>query len=212
MSISYLYNSDILKLSSKTAQIIALRYNCVDEDSNTYEGLIESAAELYPYAIFHPSKDTKYKPGTIKILGNEKGQRKILAMFFCYRKYYFSDGIISNEKSANDDTLENRAMWLKECLLKIARIKGLKSIAFPGYMGCDNDLLRSEWKKHETLLIEFAKDNPTIKVVICFSGDEPNEKEKENKIEKEKKLEIEKEKEKERKALPLIITKRRSLI
>lgn len=173
MSITYLYSSNILDILPKVSQIIALQYDCISEESEYY-GLCEDAIKKFPYVDFHTKE---HKPGTIKLAGNQKGQRKILGMFFCYRRYYFSDPQISTDKTqlnkSNSDTLENRLMWLETCLTKVAKIKKLKSIVFPEYIGCDSDLLRPEWTKYEKLLLNFAKDNSHIKVLISSKRSEP---------------------------------------
>ncbi len=149
-TITYLYNTDILDLTSSEAQIIAQQCNCVTKKA---KGLSLSIKERYPHADFYSKRTTPSTPGTIKIRGG-KGKRYVLAMFAQYQP--------GRPKTQEDK--ENRIGWFKKCLSKISNIKNLKSIAFPYKIGCG--LAGGDWKMYKRCILEWALKNERIRVVI----------------------------------------------
>jgi O-acetyl-ADP-ribose deacetylase (regulator of RNase III) len=126
-------------------QYIAHACNCV---SNNSAGIAKSIFDKFPYANTYINRIEKDQPGTIKILGNNN-QRFIINMF-CQiypgaPKYptFGLDGIISREK------------YFHKCLMEIAKIFNLKSIAFPYGICCG--LAKGNWDHYLGTLNNFEK-------------------------------------------------------
>ncbi len=150
---SFIYESDLLELHSKQAQIIAQQCNCV---SSKTKGLSRDILIKFPYADFYTrTKDSK--PGTIKLVGSpKKGNRLVLAMF----------GQRNPGKPVEGDSFEQREKWFLSCLGKVSKITGLKSIAFPFKIGCG--LAGGKWKNYRTMIDNWAESQPQVKVlVVC---------------------------------------------
>ena len=147
------YNTDLLTLSSREAQLIAQQCNCT---ASKGKGLSKSIADRFPYADFYSKRTQPSTPGTIEIAGKE-GQRKIIALYAQYApgKAYGWSG----------ETPEERERWFAECLDRIGRIKNLRSIAFPMYIGCG--LAGGNWSNYEALITAFAAKKPNVKVLLC---------------------------------------------
>ncbi len=152
---SIIYESDLLELSTKQAQIIAQQCNCV---SSKTKGLSKDIITKFPYANFY-NKDRK--PGTIRLLGSpKKGNRLVLAMF----------SQRNPGKPVGDDSFEQREEWFLSCLRKISKLKGLKSIAFPFKIGCG--LAGGNWKHYQSMIDDWVLDNTHIEVkIICQDTD-----------------------------------------
>jgi uracil-DNA glycosylase len=134
---------------TSSRQIIAQQCNCT---SKTYAGLSKSIVDTFPHANFY-NRDFDSKPGTIKLVG-KKSQRYIVAMFAQLRP----------GKPKQDDTAEMRIEWFKSCLGKIAKIKGIKSIAFPYGIGCG--LAGGDWQTYCKILVDWAKCHDNIQIDI----------------------------------------------
>jgi len=152
----YLYNSDLLELSTKESQVIAHQCNCMTRKG---KGLSKSIFDKFPDADVYSSRVKASKPGTIKLTG--KNKRMVIAMFAQKRP----------GGPTKDETREMREEWFKQCLDKISHIKGLKSIAFPDHIGCG--LARGDWEKYKFMIENFAENNPLVKVMICSLEDPP---------------------------------------
>lgn len=71
------------------------------------------------------------KPSTIDILGNGDDQRQVINM---YAQYYSGKPKYTN---SNLDGISARNNYFYRCLLYIAKISSLASIAFPYRIGCN---------------------------------------------------------------------------
>ncbi|KAJ1618206.1 hypothetical protein T492DRAFT_849500 [Pavlovales sp. CCMP2436] len=70
------------------------------------------------------------------------------------------------------DSKPQRAAWFKECLDQVSLLRPLPaSIAFPENIGCG--LGGGDWGTYERLVIEFAKRNPDVRIIIVKRADEP---------------------------------------
>jgi len=149
-----LYETDILKLSPKKAQIIAQQCNCT---SRKARGLAKDIIDTFPYADFYSKRTKSSKPGTIKVVGSPKtGKRLILAMF----------SQLQPGNSGEGDTSSLRETWFGRCLEKISsNIKGLRSIAFPYKIGCG--MAGGNWENYKAMIDRWAKKNPQIEVYIA---------------------------------------------
>ena len=141
----YVYNCDLREFDA--AQIIAQQCNCV---TTTAKGLSASIAERFPYADFYRDNPNRV-PGTIEIRGGDDATRKrwICAMYAQYHP--------GKATGKDGDTIERRKRWFTECLGRIARIKNLRSVAFPRKIGCG--LAGGDWSIYRALIDEWV---PTL--------------------------------------------------
>jgi O-acetyl-ADP-ribose deacetylase (regulator of RNase III) len=129
-------------------QYIAQQCNSV---TDTYKGLSKSILQKYPWANFYSEKRAL---GNISIKGDEeKNQRLIIGMV--------AQRYPGRPKYLNDSE-ELRIQWFQECLNKISKIDGLKSISFPFNIGCG--LAGGNWKVYKKMLEEFALKLPGVQV------------------------------------------------
>jgi O-acetyl-ADP-ribose deacetylase (regulator of RNase III) len=107
---------------------IAHQCNCVTQAS---AGTAKAIFDKYPHANTYAERNTSDTMGTIKILGNGQDERFVINMFAQYypgkTKYPLS----------KKDGVETRLKTFHQCLLKIARIPDLESVAFPWKIGCN---------------------------------------------------------------------------
>jgi len=154
-NITYHYNSDLL-LSK--AQVIAQQCNCTSKKS---AGLALSIIKKYPHGDFYSKRASPSKPGSIKLAGNRKNQRFILAMF----------AQLNPGKPSIGDSSKQREKWFDMCLEKISeKCKRIKSIAFPFNIGCG--LAGGNWKHYEDMINKWAVKNPNIKIHIVSQDPE----------------------------------------
>ncbi len=148
--------------------------NCVTKKAL---GLSKAIAEKFPHADFYSRRQHPSKPGTVEVRGNGKDERWVCAL---YGQYY--PGKPSNRTVNGNfvDSAEQREEWFQDGLDKIAKIKNLRSIAFPYHVGCG--LAGGDWRHYETMLINFEQtinkqrldaSIPLLKVYIINLGDEP---------------------------------------
>ena len=153
MLVKFIYESDLL---DSDAQVIAQQCNCV---SKSAKGLSAAIIKKFPHANFYTSRTKPSTPGTIKMAGSKKKkQRLVLAMF----AQYFPG------KPQNEDTYEARKEWFQMCLNRIAKIKGLKSIAFPHGIGCG--LAGGKWGDYEKMIVKWAETIPDVQIIIVSQG------------------------------------------
>ncbi len=157
-----LFNTDLLEMSSKEAQVIAQQCNCTSKKSR---GLAEDIIEKYPYADFYSKRKINSIPGTFRAKGPKENGRTVIAMFA-----QFNPGKV---KKSGKDTAENREGWFKDCLTKIGKLKKLKSIAFPYRIGCG--LAGGDWERYQSIIEDWAKTIPNKKVYIVCREDPPEE-------------------------------------
>lgn len=130
--------TSILELTRKEAQIIVQYVSCVTLAVN------DDLVEKYPYANFYSLHRHLPEPGRIKIVGDRsRDERYIVALF-----------IDTSSSSATSSSFN-------ECLERVYRIKGAKSIAFPaaglGIPDCERKIK------------EKAIGYPNIKTLIVHS-------------------------------------------
>ena len=159
-----LYNTSLLDLSVKDAQVIAQQCNCI---SKNVKGLSYDIAKRFPYADFYSTRSGHSKTGTIALAGKKK-ERKVLAMFAQFKPGGPSKG----------DTEIKRIWWFTQCLERIGRIKNLRSVAFPSNIGCG--LAGGDWEQYEEVIEAFAKENSSIKVILCSLSDPPESEEEDS--------------------------------
>jgi O-acetyl-ADP-ribose deacetylase (regulator of RNase III) len=146
---------DLLESKEK---YIAHQCNCLTQRS---AGTAKAIFDKFPHANTYAERTEPDVLSAIKILGNGTDQRYVINMFAQYYpgkpKYPNStkDGILIREK------------FFHQCLLKIARIPNLESIAFPWRIGCN--LGGGIWEHYLGNLTNFAnyveeKQNAKVKI------------------------------------------------
>jgi O-acetyl-ADP-ribose deacetylase (regulator of RNase III) len=155
-------------LLEATEDFIVQQCNCI---SLKPHGLSASITKKFPFADSYGirkgvsgnlaiPKDRNI-PGTIAIMGNGQDQRFVINMFaqYSYGKPYST----LNKNKQWQDSYEDRKIWFKNCLEEISKTKP-KSLAFPYNIGCG--LAGGNWKDYYSILEQFSKDNPNIKIVL----------------------------------------------
>ncbi len=117
--------------------------------SNTAGGLAYSIFEKYPYANIYSNRTEQSIPGTIDICGNGEDKRFIINMM---GQVY--PGPPRFPESNLDGSLI-REKYFHKCLLKVANIPNLESVAMPVGIGCG--LGGGEWSHYLQTIINFAK-------------------------------------------------------
>jgi len=84
----------------------------------------------YPYSDIYAGRTTPDQPGTIIIRGNGQDQRYVVNML---GQYY--PGTPKYPAAAKDGTLA-REKYFHQCLLALAKIPDLESVAFPYKIAC----------------------------------------------------------------------------
>lgn len=139
--------------------------NCLTQNS---AGTAKAIFDKFPYANTYERRvrgedgETTNKdiPGTIVILGNGKEQRFIINM---YAQYY--PGKPKYPKSSLDG-IPVREKYFYHCLLRVAKIPNLESIAFPWRIGCN--LGGGDWEHYLGMIGNFAQyvDGTGVKVRV----------------------------------------------
>lgn len=101
--------------------------NCVTQRA---AHLSKDVFNHYPYANVYAGRDVIDTPGSIIVKGNGKDQRYIINMF---GQYYPGTPKYPLSKT---DGLKAREKYFHKCLLEIAKIDNLESLAFPFGIGC----------------------------------------------------------------------------
>lgn len=130
-------------LLNSSAQYIAHQCNCV---SQGVAGLAKLIFDKYPWAD-HSSRTKRDDMGTISVHGNGANQRYVINM---YAQYY-----PGGPKGNDSDELREKSFAC--CLNQIAKIDGLKSIAFPHSIGCG--LAQGYWPNYLSMIEDFAINN-----------------------------------------------------
>lgn len=127
-------------------QYIAHQCNCLTQKS---AGTAKAIFDQFPYSNTYADRVDPDVMGTIKILGNGLEQRYIINMF---AQYYPGK---SKYPNSNIDGIKVREKAFHQCLLRIAKLPGLKSIAFPWRIGCN--LGGGNWDHYLGTLTNFAQ-------------------------------------------------------
>jgi len=143
--VTYIWSSDLL---DSDAKVIVQQCNCITRQG---KGLSEAITQRFPHADVYSKRTTPSTPGTIEIRGG--GELRWVCAF--YAQYYpgkpsFRIGY------GKKDTDENRIIWFKACLEKLARAKNMTSVAFPYNIGWG--LAQGDWTVYEGMILEFAKE------------------------------------------------------
>lgn len=101
--------------------------NCV---TNRAAHLSKNVFARFPYADIYAGRTNPNQPGTIEIRGNGQDQRYVVNLL----SQYFP-GSPKYPTSAKDGTLV-REKYFHQCLLRLAKVDSLESIAFPWKIGC----------------------------------------------------------------------------
>lgn len=143
---------------------IAHQCNCLTQNS---AGVAKSIFDKFPHSNTYATRTMADLLGTIKILGNGADQRHVINMF---AQYY--PGRPKYPNSVKDGTLA-REQQFHRCLLRVAEIPNLESIAFPWKIGCN--LGGGIWEHYLGTLTNFANyvEGKGVRVVIYRrEGDE----------------------------------------
>lgn len=114
----------------------------------------------YPYADIYSGRTIPSTPGSIVIAGNGKDQRYVINML---GQYY--PGSPKYTDSSLDGTLA-RQKYFYNCLLKIAQIPDLESIAFPWKIACG--AAGGNWEYYLGVLNNFTKYVETKDIKVCI--------------------------------------------
>lgn len=136
-------NGDLLEAKEKYMAHVC---NCVSQKAM---GIAKDIFDKFPYANTYINRTVPDNLATIKILGNGQDQRYIINMFsMAY------PGKPRYPDSKLDGTLA-REKYFHKCLLKIAKIENLESIAFPWRIGCN--LGGGDWNIYLGTINNFAQ-------------------------------------------------------
>lgn len=119
--------------------------NCV---TNKAAHLSQAVFARYPYADIYSGRTEHDKPGRIVVKGNGQDQRYVINMLGQYYpgkpRYPLSslDGSVVREK------------YFHQCLLRIAQVPDLESLAFPWRIGCG--AAGGMWEHYLATLTNFA--------------------------------------------------------
>ena len=153
---------DLLESKEK---YIAHQCNCLSKQS---AGVAKAIFDMFPHADVYTDRDGPDAFNSIKIMGNGQDQRYVINMF---SQYY--PGQPKLPLSTKDGVLVREAAFHK-CLLKVARIPKLESIAFPWRIGCG--IAGGDWNHYLGTLTNFSnyvEETQGAKVIIYRrDGDE----------------------------------------
>ena len=143
---------------------IAHACNCITQRS---AGTAKAIFDKFPYSNTYAARVEPNIQATIQIMGNGQDQRYIINMYSMYypgkSKYPYS----------SKDGVEVREKYFYKCLLRIAKIPDLESIAFPWKINCN--LGGGIWEHYLGNLTNFAHhmEKKSVRVVIYQrEGDE----------------------------------------
>jgi hypothetical protein len=114
-------------LFDATEKYLCHQCNCITQKA---AHLSKDVFARYPYADIYAGRTEPNQPGTIEIRGNGQDQRYVINMLG-----QFYPGVPKYPTSAKDGT-KAREKYFYQCLLKIAKVPNLESIAFPWKVGC----------------------------------------------------------------------------
>lgn len=98
--------------------------------TNSAAGIARAIFDKYPYADCYLSRTEQDKPGTIDIKGDGKENRLIINLM----GQVYPGGIRYPKSSL--DGLAARRKYFYSCLLRLAKVPDLESVAFPWRVGC----------------------------------------------------------------------------
>lgn len=142
---------------------IAHQCNCLTQRS---AGTAKAIFDKYPHSNTYADRENPDTLGTIKVLGNGENQRYVINMF---AQYYPGKPKYPN---SNLDGSIIREKYFHQCLLRVAKIQNLESIAFPWKIGCN--LGGGIWEHYLgtlTYFAEYIEKNQGARVVIYRKDD-----------------------------------------
>lgn len=131
-------------LLDATEQYICHQTNCMSTGGAA--GIARAIFDRLPYADCYTRRTAPDKPGTIDILGNGKDQRFVINV----HAQLYPGGPHDNY---DNDSQKAREKYFYQCLLKIAKIPNLQSIAFNYFVGCG--IGGGDWKVYLGNLTNF---------------------------------------------------------
>lgn len=134
---------DLLEAKEK---YILHQTNCVSTGGAA--GIAKSIFDKYPYANCYIDRIAHSKPGTIDIRGNGLDQRFIINL---HGQFYPGSPKYTD---SNKDGLFVREKYFHQCLLRVAKIKDLESIAFSWRVGCG--IAGGSWDHYLGTITNFA--------------------------------------------------------
>lgn len=120
--------------------------NCV---TNKAAHLAHDMFKKFPYADIYTNRLSPDTPGNIFIKGNGTSERYVINML---GQYYPG---ISKYPNSNIDGIKAREKYFHQCLLRIAKISNIESIAFPFRVGCG--IAGGNWDHYLVIIENFAK-------------------------------------------------------
>lgn len=133
-------------------QYICHQANCISKKA-AY--LAKDLFDKYPYADIYVGRSEADKPGNIVIKGNGEDKRYVIALL---AQYYPGK---PKFPESNLDGIKIREKYFYQCLLRIAKIENLKSIAFPWRVGCG--VAGGNWENYLGTLSNFAQHVNAVK-------------------------------------------------
>lgn len=171
-------------------QVVVHQCNCVSVGS---KGLSKAIFDRWPETNVYKNRKQPSKPGTIsmKAVGGASATSTSAARssttggkrYVCNMFAQFNTG--PPESSSLDDTSTQRCLWFNSCLNALARVKNLKSVAFPYGIGCGlaagkpfkengTEIDEELWSTYLRMIRVFAyntlQSNPKLKVRVYKKG------------------------------------------
>jgi O-acetyl-ADP-ribose deacetylase (regulator of RNase III) len=131
-------------LLQSTEKYIVHQTNCVT--TGQAAGIAKAIFDKYPYSNCYYDRIKPSKPGTIDIRGDGANQRFVINL---HGQIFPGCGLNSNL-----DNLKARQKYFYHCLLRIAKISNLESIAFNYKIGCG--MAGGNWDYYSKVLENFS--------------------------------------------------------
>lgn len=128
-----------------TEKYLCHQCNCV---TNKAAHLAKDVFEKYPHADIYTPRTVHDKPGHIVIRGDGKNERYVVALL---GQVY--PGHARFPKSSTDG-IPVREKYFYHCLLRLAQVPDLESVAFPWRVGCG--AAGGNWERYLGIITNFA--------------------------------------------------------
>lgn len=139
----HLVKADIFTTGAKF-----IAHQCNSTSKGSAAGIARIIFDKYPYADIYKDRTEDSIPGTIDVAGDGLFYRGIINMF---AQYYPGRG---QDDPSKFDCFADRKKWMHQCLMAIADIPDLNSVAFPDHVGCA--IAGGDWEWYEVKLNKFA--------------------------------------------------------
>jgi O-acetyl-ADP-ribose deacetylase (regulator of RNase III) len=161
------------------AEVIVQQCNCLTIHSRGLAALIASRLSVDPYSTRRPLTGqhiadlaTSSIPGTLSFHKVPRRDNFYVACLYaqvapgnCDKRNPFYQQVLDERKIVDD--VATREVWFKQCLYKLAEeatTLNLSKFAFPHGIGCG--LAGGSWTRYESMIEEWAKDNPNWQVEV----------------------------------------------